>query len=341
MKIKNIRQKSLFLLLFILAAATVFIYLKRQKGSIPERLKEFAVKDTSEITRIFLADLKGNKVALTRSGSGWLVNDSFPSNPGRIELLLDVISNVEVKSPVPLVARDEVIRSLASEHVKIEIYKGKRMVKAYFVGKETKDGFGTYMALDNKQKEPFIMFLPGFNGYLTVRYFAEAEDWRSKAVFNYNPAEDIREVAVIYSDTPSNSFILTYDGKEHFKLNSPVDASLLPFSADTLLMKKFLLAFRDVQFVDNANDLPLRMKDSLFLSKPVVQVTVTNTEKVKNNLKLYYRHAGFKTRFEIIPGIDGEFFFAISDLRPAEISLMQTLTLKRILLKISDFKKEK
>lgn len=335
------RNNNIIYLVFliILIVITIFVVLTRSKSTIPEKHRNFAVKDTSSITKIFLADMEGKSVTLIRSSNTWLVNDTYPCNMERIGLLLDVISNLKVKSTVPLSLMNTVITDLATKGIKIEIYRKKKKIKAYYVGSETNDALGTYMALDIKHKEPFIMYIPGFEGFLTPRYFTNVSDWRSKIVFNYNPL-DIKTVTIKYSDTVENSFKLEVNGPNSFSLTTLENK--IPFSGqiDTRKIKSFLVGFHNVQIMDIVDDMPKSITDSLLNSYPVITVSVTDVSGKSTTLKLFYRQSRYKTRTELKPGIDKDYFYGESDLRKGELALIQAFTYNRILWKISDFKKE-
>lgn len=334
---KNLVYLIIFALLLGLAINGI---LRNRKSTLPEKDKNFAVKDTSSITRIFLADMKGQSVTLERSGDQWLVNGKFQADKSRISLLLESIAKIQVRNIVPESAINTVIRDLASKSVKIEIYHKKKKIKAYFVGDETADALGTYMVLDKKHKIPFVMYIPGFEGYLTPRYFADEADWKSKIVFNYDPL-NIKSVTIDYTDSSENSFKLLVNDENSFHISTSSSAEIPEKLINTSKIKHYLLEFSNIQFVDVVRDFSKTKSDSILNSMPVAIISVTDKEGKTKSMKLYYRHSGYKTRSELMPGIDADYYYAQITDRSGEIGLMQTLTLQRILWKISDFKKEK
>ena len=66
------------IILAVLAAVAYYVYIERGSGTIKPELRDFAVKDTSAITKIFLADKFGATVTLEREDVGeWTVNEDY------------------------------------------------------------------------------------------------------------------------------------------------------------------------------------------------------------------------------------------------------------------------
>ena len=55
------------------------------------------------------------------------------------------------------------------------------------------------MILENSS-EPYVVSIPGFNGYLSSRFSCEENDWKDKIIFNYDKNE-IESVHLNYRDT--------------------------------------------------------------------------------------------------------------------------------------------
>lgn len=204
------------IILIVLSAVAWFIFNKQSTTTINKALTNFAVEDTAAIDKIFFSDKSGRKVTLYKTKGNWLVDGDYPANVSRIQTLLETIYKVEVKNPVPITQRNNVIKDLASGATKIEIYKSGQKYKTYYVGGETQDKLGTFMILEGSS-EPFVTHIPGFFGFLSIRYFADAKEWQTKQVFPINP-QNIHKVKVKYSNLPENSFILNIHGARDWDL---------------------------------------------------------------------------------------------------------------------------
>ncbi|HNQ61574.1 MAG TPA: hypothetical protein PKJ62_04215, partial [Bacteroidia bacterium] len=66
------KKKNLLILAFVLGLGFLSVYLIKRddSSSIRTELMDFAVKDTSDISKIFLADRNGNSVTLKRQPDG-------------------------------------------------------------------------------------------------------------------------------------------------------------------------------------------------------------------------------------------------------------------------------
>ena len=235
------KSKNLLYLLILLAVlvAAFFLLKKDPKTTLSEGRRDFAVEDTSVITKIFIANKDQKQVLLERKADGknWTVNGQYEANMYKVNLLLSTMAQLEVKTPVPDVDHNIVVKNLASSGRKVEIYEGEKLVKTYYVGTPTADELGTFMLMEDSDI-PYIIHIPGFNGYLTVRYFIEEKDWRTRSVFSYG-YNDLASVKIDYPTHPEHSFTINVNGEESTivpeissiqKLENP-DQSMLSYYA--------------------------------------------------------------------------------------------------------------
>ncbi len=183
----------------------------------------FTVNDTAGIGKIFLAPNNSeHTITLERRGSGWIVNNEYPVLQSSLNQLLTTIHNQRSLHPVTDNQRDAVVRSLIGSGVKVEIYDREgRQMRSFYVGNETSRFSGTVM-IEAGSERPFVVQIPGFEGYLTPRYTADLAVWRDRAVFAYEPG-DIEEVQVQYPGRPEDSFtMLDHDGKLDVRLDPSV-----------------------------------------------------------------------------------------------------------------------
>ena len=118
----------------------------------------------------------------------WSVNDKYRVRKDVINTLLETIKDIRIKRPVPLSSFETVIKDMSTIGIKIEIYREFKNPKVYTIGNTTSDHLGNYMLLDGS-KEPHIVHIPSFNGFLSPRYGIQGNsldiiNWRSTTVFN-------------------------------------------------------------------------------------------------------------------------------------------------------------
>ena len=64
------KTKQLTIIVIILAAVAALFLFREKFGTVRSELKDFAVKDTASIDKIFLADKSGHEITLERKGKG-------------------------------------------------------------------------------------------------------------------------------------------------------------------------------------------------------------------------------------------------------------------------------
>lgn len=280
------------LILIGLAVAAIFVYKNKGKNStIDKEASDFGLKDTALVDKIFMADKDGESVLLERKASGWMVNDKYPVRPDAIEMLLYTMRMVEVKSPVSKTSRENVIKLMAGKSVKIEVYSKGKKVKQYYVGHPTQDHTGTYMLMTDPEtgenyKDPFITHIPGFNGYLSTRYFVEESDWRDRLMINYRPPQ-IKQIKLELHEIPDSSFVVDLFSMQRFGLKNGRGAQL-PFSEEKL--KQYIAYFQNVncEFVLEKGS---AIRDSLAKSAiPFATLTVTDRNNAQNVTQFYHKY---------------------------------------------------
>ncbi len=190
----------------------------------------FTIKDTASIGKIFLAaNDDPNTITIERGPNGWIVNKEYPVLQSTLQQLMATLFYQKALYPIPDNQRNEVIRSLAGGGIKTEVYDRQgRIMRTFYVGGEMGRFSGTVMLMDGSER-PYVVQIPGFEGYLTTRYATDLGLWRDRLVFNI-PAEEIEQVSVQYAQEPLNSFTITQkDGKvsvaldPSLQLNQPLN----------------------------------------------------------------------------------------------------------------------
>ena len=244
-------KKSSFIIILALVLLIVssIIVFKKKGGSstLDADSRNFKFQDTARITKIFMADKNGRSCTVERKAKGWMVNDKFFVRPDAILTLLETIKNIEVKRPVARQAKEGTLKVLSYRAIKVEIYVKDDLVKQYYVGHETPDGEGTHMLLTDVEsgdnyKDPYVIFIPGFVGFLNTRYIVEEKQWRSLSALNFTP-DKIKSIAYTNFNKPDSSFTINIINTKTFNLLDHKKQSL-PFVE--LKMKQYLAYFQNL-----------------------------------------------------------------------------------------------
>ena len=293
------KNRITILVFLLLAISAAVLIMTNNKSTIKEALKDFAIKDTASITKIFMTDKSPSQVTLTREAAGqWTVNGKFAARPDAINTLLETICRIDVRAPVAKSAYNNVIKTLSTSGMKVEIYSKEKLIKTYYVGGSTQDNLGTFMMIENSNT-PFVTYLPGFNGYLTTRYFTEENLWRDRTIFNYYPDE----IANIYVEYPTKDKKYSYmiDAKTYTATSG--DSKEKPI-VDTTKVSTIVGLFKHVNFEGFGDGVQLKVKDSILATNPIAIITVIDKKGSKDMIKAFLKMLNKKD--SLIVGDDGK-----------------------------------
>lgn len=204
----------IYLVLLAILGFAVYYFVFSEHEVFGKKEAAFQIKDTGAIGRIFIADKNGSSVTLERKENGWVMDGQFSVTSGPLNTLLQTMATQTPVYPVPKSMHDNVVAMMAARAVKVELYErdGDKL-REFYVGGQAPGKSGTYMLMEGAAR-PYVVQIPGLEGYVATRYSADASVWRSKQIASISE-EDLKTVTVSYPDEPLNSFTLnrTKDGK--------------------------------------------------------------------------------------------------------------------------------
>ena len=180
------QQKRNIILLAAIAAilvATVLIWLLRKdqvEGAGPHD-SSYQIEDTASVTKIVMTDKLNRKVALIREKNSWSVDGKNPASLPMVNNLLETLKKMRIRSEVNRDAVPNVLKDIAAHGVQVDIYQNDQLTKTYYVGRETQDHMASFMVRKGDDI-PCEIHIPGFRGYLTPIFSAEAIKWRSHVI---------------------------------------------------------------------------------------------------------------------------------------------------------------
>jgi hypothetical protein len=275
----------------LLLISAYFLFFKNSFSTFGGKDNEFAVLDTAAVTKITMADRQNQSVTLTRVNAGqWKVNDKYFVRTDAINTLLYTMKMVTVKNIIDKRGWDKVVRDLASIAIKVDIYNGDKKIKSYFVGGQTGDHLGTYMLLinpknDQNYEQPYITYIPGFDGFLTSRFFIPEEGWRDRTIFRYYPNE-IKSVTIKYP-LADHSFTINEVARNKYAIENPLSHQALS-RFDTMAVRQYLTYFQFVSWEVVVNP---EKKDSILGSIPIAIMDVQDTTGKTTDIRFFNRKA--------------------------------------------------
>jgi len=283
-------RTSLILTLLLVLVAVYFLFFKDSFSTLSQKDNDFAVQDTAAVTKIFMADKNNRTATLTRvKGGHWMINGKYDVRSDAMNTLLYTIKMVSVKDIIDTNGIRNVLHALSSGGIKVEIYQGDKRVKVYYVGGPSADQTGTFMLLANSNsgenfKTPYIVYIPGFEGYLTTRYFLHEEDWRDRTVWHYFPYQ-LRAVMVSYPQSDSG-FEINILGRNRFSLDHSNGQPISVF--DTISVKQYLTYFQSVSWNVTVET---KSEDSILHSVPIAIISVKDTLGKTSEVRLFSKKA--------------------------------------------------
>ncbi len=280
------KNKKLIAAAIVLAAITVWLVINSRSGTVREELRDFAVQDTAAITKIFLADRSGRTAELEREGNRWRLNKKYYARKDAIKVLMETLKKVSVRSMVAKSTYNTIIKELSTSGIKCEVYmngKTKPDIVIY-VGSETPDSKGTLMMLENSSV-PFITEIPGFEGYLTPRFFLGEMEWREKTIFDF-PYNEIRSVQSVYNPDSARSFRINFISDKDFSVSSPVTGQKI-LHPDTAVVVNYLSQFTNLNFEFFDFMMKQNQKDSMLRIPPVCTFNITGKDGKETRVKFY------------------------------------------------------
>lgn len=294
------KKKTIYIILAaVLLVGCLFLILAKT-GTIGKREPKsdiFAVKDTNNITKIFIADMNGEYSLLTRRDDGWYVQDSVKAMTVKVNDLLSTIHNITLRQTVAKTAQSNINKMMSVNAVKVEIYQKapkfklfgipfftkERNVKTYYMGPSTMDNVANYAILEGFD-EPCIVHIPGFRGFLTPFYAFNPVDWYSCDLFSTKITR-IQSLLVEDFENPEESFYVEKSGPRFFNLYNIHKELIADY--DTAKLLDMLAEYRDKNYEVYVMGMSDAAKDSILRYNHFKTITLTDVNGEKTTLDMY------------------------------------------------------
>ena len=310
-------------ILYIILAAVLLVgcllLILTKTGAVGNRQLRsdvFAVKDTSNITKVFIADMNGKSALLVRHDDGWYVQDSVKAMPTRVNDLLSTIHNVTLQQTVAKTGQSNINKMMSVNAVKVEIYQNapkfklfgipfftkERKVKTYYMGPATMDNISNYAILEGFD-EPCIVHIPGFRGFLTPVYSFNPVDWYNCDLFSTKITR-IKSLKVEDFENPEDSYYVEKSGARFFSLYNVHNELIADY--DTARLLDMLSEYRDKNYEYFITEMSEGEKDSILRYNHFKTITLTDVNGETTTLEMYRKLEPDPYYLDdIIGGIDG------------------------------------
>lgn len=273
------KKTTLYIVGIILLVMAIVAVILAKNGTfrpVSERGPEadcFAVKDTAAIQKIFIADQRGNMVLLSKKEGAWFVNDSMPALTENVNDLLSIIRNITVVHTVQKKGQPTINEAIARRGIKVEIYQiapkfslfgidfsvKERKTQVYYIGEATQTNLGNYALLEGA-KEPCIVCVPGFRGYLSPLYSPIPTNWYSHTLYQTKITR-IASVDFVDYENPEESFRVEKVGARFFNVYNSKNEIIADY--DTTKLINMLSEFRERNYVAIAPEFSSGERDTI------------------------------------------------------------------------------
>ena len=298
------RQKIYFIAALILTILAIMAIVYKKGGfQKSQNLKKlstiFAIKDTETVTKIFMADMFGEKVLLSKTEAGWLVDQDKPAADYKINNLLATLSSIQIAQPISKQMQPVIIEMLAVESVKVEVYANQplftifgkpfftkeRLIKTYFFGDATPTSLGSYASLQG-MSEPYVIAKPGFRGYVSPIFSPKPIDWFSHKIFSTKLTQ-IQKASFVDFEHPENSFFVEKAGPRNFSLFDSHNNLVKEY--DTTLLINMLSEFRERNYELFLQKMTQAERDSIIQSKIFKTISIVDVDNQTTIMNLYHQ----------------------------------------------------
>lgn len=292
----------------LLAIVALYLIFSNSTTTIRQEAASFAIWDSASVTKIFLSDKTDRNILLERQEDGtWQLNGKYRAQQESVNLLMKTMVNLAILEPVSEAAHNTVIKLLAANAVKVEIYQvvprirlfktlewfpREKNTKTYYVGHVTQSNIGTYMLMEGAET-PYIVYMPGFRGFVQSRYRTLESEWRDHTIFSARIPE-IASIQVEFPGDPSRSYRVEHEGNHRFRLFSLADQQEI-ISYDTIRLLDFMTSFMNIRFEALVDDMNPQRKDTVLAASPLHIITLALSDGRQQVVKTYRK-----------PGLPGE-----------------------------------
>lgn len=277
----------LLIILIVISILTYYVLNSEKTSSTSPKETGFAIKDTANVYKIIMKDNK-NTVSITRKNSGtWWLNDKEPANILLVNTILETAYLVSVKSPVPESMRSQVRELLSKQGISVRLYDKKdNLIKEYYIGGQAGEN-GTYARLKGA-KDPYIISIDGFNGYLTTRFTTDTLLLKSRRIFK-TPIHNIAQIDVQYTSGDSSYTLVQKEPTRWYIDNKEVTYNFFVQKGIKYFRKG--VALLEFSMYPDSTLITKQKEDSLLhQAKPFAYITFTLKTGEKHKISFYWRY---------------------------------------------------
>lgn len=277
-KKRNIRLLAVFLILLVWTV--IFINLRESGSRISVDEYKFTIQDTASIEKVIIHKSSNKEIILEKKTDRWMVNDLYNLDPSMKTVLLAVLNQVRVKRSVPKNKIKSINEDLDKNGEFVDILMDDGFSKTFVTG-----GNGISISyFKYPGEEPYIVYLPGYESYVSGIFDVTVNDWRDRLIFKTSWL-GLKGLSIIYPEHPENNVILTPENN----LYSIENVSEL----DTVALMNFIDEISNFYTDQYVSEGQIPAYDSLMRTPPMVLFSV-DAIGIENTIRIRF--------FPVLPG---------------------------------------
>lgn len=284
-------------LLGIIVALAIFISTRNfgGKSTIEDGKQEYdmSIQDTASITKIVIESKEPDTVELTRVNGEWIVNGKYSARKDAVDVLLETFYGIDLRFYPQEAALENILTRMASYGKEVKVYKNDELIMNFIVGTDNLDQLGTYF-LKKGGSTPYAMHIPGFNGYLSSRFFTREDLWKNRTIFGTDNLK-IRSAKMEYGIVPEESFEIRQNENGDLTVFDNNGLAIEPFASQHT--RFFLGAIRTLKYEGAIleDEKAYSKRDSISNSIPVFELSIVDDLGKKTTLRAHHVQAAPET----------------------------------------------
>jgi hypothetical protein len=284
------KLKQVFILLFsiltVSGLAWYTFYIINTNNKAAGELIDFAIADTSSITKIKITDPYSRSIELIRQNKTWTDGKGGCITQGLVHNILDVAKNIEFKGYLPQKSHKTFKEKMSSYHTKVEFFVKNKWYKTWYIGPSAQDHYGQIMLVDGKESgksaSPVMMKIKGVHGIIEPNFFADSRQWICTNIFAVS-MENIQEVDIVNHEDEGRSFRIEKTNVGHM-----VSQNGKPLAyVDTANLYRYMHNYKKIHFDGPNYEYTPEQVDSLKNTEPFCELKLKETNGNSTLLKLF------------------------------------------------------
>ncbi|MBN2893814.1 MAG: DUF4340 domain-containing protein [Bacteroidales bacterium] len=270
---------QLFFLTFLISTICTFLFSSCNESTLKKTETNFAIKDTSLITKIIITS-NNEQLTLEKKNYSWLINGKFIANKTEIDRTLITLNLIELKSPLPENAIETVLKKIKTQ-THVEIYDKEKVIKSFYLG-DFSNNSGNIILLDESET-PYICYIPTFNFDLRLNFNLDEKSWMSKVIFHYS-SDEIKQIKLTNNDL-NEGFCLNIENN-NYTVSQTCNSDEFN-NVDKDAVSHYLSYFENVTFVNYFENYEQSTIDSLLKETYSFEIQIIDTNNEQIELKAY------------------------------------------------------